>query len=56
VPITDTGTAISGIAAVRTRPRNRNTTAATSTKAISSVFTSSSIVEVTNTVVSQKIS
>ena len=56
VPMIDTGTAISGISVVRSLPRNRNTTIATSTKAMTSVRTTSSMVEVTNTVVSQNTS
>ena len=55
VPMIDTGTAISGISVVRNLPRNRKTTIPTSTKAMISVRTTSSIVEVTNTVASQNI-
>ena len=49
----DTGTATSGISVVRSLPRNRNTTSATRTKASTSVRTTSSMVAVTNTVVSK---
>ena len=52
----DTGTATSGIRVVRSLPRNRKTTIATSTKAMTSVRTTSSMVEVTNTVESQNTS
>ena len=52
VPISDTGTAIVGISVARHCPRNRKTTATTSTKASISVWMTSSMVEVTNTVVS----
>ena len=41
----DTGTATSGIRVVRSLPRNRKTTIATSTKAMTSVRTTSSMVE-----------
>ena len=41
---------------MRSLPRNRKTTIATSTKAMTSVRTTSSMVEVTNTVVSQNTS
>ena len=56
VPMIDTGTATSGIRVVRSLPRNRKTTIATSTKAMTSVRTTSSTVEVTNTVASQNTS
>ena len=56
VPMTDTGTATMGIRVVRRRPRKRNTTAATSTNAMNSVFTSSWMVDFTNTVVSKNTS
>ena len=49
----DTGTASSGIRVVRSLPRKRKTTTATSRKAMASVRTTSSMVEVTNTVESQ---
>ena len=52
VPMTDTGTATMGIRVVRRRPRKRNTTAATSTNAMNSVFTSSWMVDFTNTLAS----
>src|SRR5438045_6281162 len=54
-PMIDTGTAISGISVVRSFPRNRKTTIATSTKAMTSVRTTSATVDVTNTVASQNI-
>ena len=54
-PMIDTGTAISGISVVRNLPRNRKTTIATSTKAMTSVRTTSATVDVTNTVASQNI-
>ena len=53
VPMIDTGTAINGIRVVRSVPRNRNTTIATSTKAMISVSMTSRTVEVTKTVLSQ---
>ena len=53
VPMIDTGTATSGMSVVRSLPRNRKTTIATSTKAMTSVWMTSSMVEVTNTVESQ---
>ena len=56
VPMIDTGTATSGMRVVRSLPRNRKTTIATSTKAMTSVWTTSSMVEVTNTVESQNTS
>jgi hypothetical protein len=49
----DTGTATSGISVVCHLPRNRKTTSATSTIASASVRTTSSMVAVTNTVVSK---
>ena len=49
----ETGTAISGMSVVRNLPRNRNTTMPTSTKASTSVWITSSMVEVTKTVVSK---
>ena len=52
VPISDTGTAMIGISVVRSLPRNRKTTRATSTNASRSVWMTSSIVAFTNTVVS----
>ena len=53
VPMIDTGTATSGMRVVRSLPRNRNTTIATSTKASARVRTTSSMVAVTNTVASK---
>src|SRR5215469_16446983 len=53
VPMIDTGTATSGMSVVRQRPRNKNTTIPTSTMASTSVRTTSSMVAVTNTVVSK---
>ena len=53
VPMTETGTATSGIRVVRSLPRNRKTTMPTSTKASTSVWITSRTVEVTNTVVSK---
>ena len=52
VPISETGTAISGMMVARTEPRNRNTTMTTSTKASSRVFTTSWMLSSTNLVVS----
>ncbi len=52
----DTGTATSGMTVERSLPRNRKTTRATSTKAMTRVRTTSSMVEVTNTVESQNVS
>ena len=48
VPISDTGTAMIGMSVARQLPRNRNTTITTSTKASISVWTTSSMVSVTN--------
>ena len=53
VPTIDTGTATSGISVVLQLPRNRNTTRATRTMASAKVRMTSSMVEVTNTVVSK---
>ena len=53
VPMIDTGTATSGISVVRHLPRNKNTTTATRTIAVTSVRITSLIVSVTNTVESQ---
>ena len=53
VPMIDTGTATRGISVVRQLPRNRNTTRTTRTMASASVRTTSSMVEVTNTVESK---
>ena len=50
VPTMATGTARSGMSVVRSLPRNTNTTSATRTMASASVRTTSSMVEVTNTV------
>ena len=52
VPISDTGTAISGMRVARRLPRNRKTTMTTSTKASISVCTTSLMLSLTNTVVS----
>src|SRR5260370_40086538 len=52
VPMIDTGTATSGISVVRSLPRNRKTTIATSTNAIASVRITSATVVVTKTVLS----
>ena len=52
VPISETGTAMTGISVVRSLPRNRNTTMATRTNASTSVWITSSMVASTNTVVS----
>ena len=52
----ETGTAISGISVVRNLPRNTKTTKATSTMAMASVRTTSSIVALTKTVVSKNTS
>ena len=52
VPISETGTAMIGISVARSLPRNRKTTIATRTKASTSVWTTSSMVALTNTVVS----
>src|SRR5262245_25105451 len=54
VPMIDTGTASKGIKVVRTLPRNRYTTSATSTIATTSVCITSLIVAVTKTVESKK--
>src|SRR5690348_12503446 len=54
VPMTDTGTATSGINVVLSLPRNRKTTMATRMIAMTSVRTTSTIVAVTNTVLSKK--
>ncbi len=48
VPISETGTAISGISVARTAPRNRKTTRTTRTKASSSVSTTSWMLSSTN--------
>ena len=53
VPMIDTGTATNGMIVVRNLPRNRNTTMATRTIAITSVRTTSTMVAFTNTVVSK---
>jgi hypothetical protein len=53
VPITETGTATSGIRVVLSLPRKRKTTIATSTKAMTRVRTTSATVSVTNTVLSK---
>src|SRR5262249_20503399 len=53
VPTMDTGTATRGMSVVRNLPRNRNTTIATKTMAITIVQTTSSIVAVTKTVASK---
>src|SRR5262249_26631250 len=50
VPMTDTGTAASGISVVLSLPRNRKTTMATRMIAMTSVRTTSTIVAVTKTV------
>ena len=52
VPTNDTGTATIGTRVARSRPRNTNTTVATSTKASSKVVTTLWIDAVTKTVVS----
>ena len=52
VPISATGTAISGISVARKLPRNRNTTMTTRTNASISVWTTSSMLCLTNAVVS----
>ena len=49
----DTGTATNGINVVRTLPRNRNTTMPTRMMAMTRVRTTSTMVEVTNTVESK---
>src|SRR5437660_3978928 len=54
VPMTDTGTAANGMSVVRSLPRNRKTTRATRTIATTRVRMTSIIVDVTNTVLSQK--
>src|SRR5690349_1946125 len=54
VPITDTGTAASGISVVLSLPRNRKTTIPTRMIAMTSVRTTSTIVAVTKTVLSKK--
>src|ERR1700739_1276254 len=54
VPMTDTGTATSGITVVLSLPRNRKTTIATRMIATTRVRTTSTIVAVTNTVLSKK--
>jgi hypothetical protein len=56
VPTIETGTATSGMSVVRSLPRNRNTTSATSAKAMRRVRTISATVEVTKTVLSKKTS
>ena len=50
VPISETGTAISGIRVARKLPRNRNTTITTSTNASSSVCSTSAMLCSTNEV------
>ena len=52
VPISETGTAMIGISVVLSLPRNRNTTIATRTNASTRVWTTSSMLVFTNTVVS----
>ena len=52
VPISDTGTAISGISVARTLPRNRKTTITTRTNASISVCTTSLMLSLTKIVVS----
>ena len=52
VPTRLTGIATIGMMVARRLPRNTNTTATTSAKAISSVFSTSSIVEATNVLLS----
>ncbi len=52
VPISETGTAISGIRVARRLPRKRKTTITTSTKASTSVWITSSMLSLTKTVVS----
>ncbi len=52
VPIRLTGIATIGMTVARTLPRNTNTTATTSTKAIARVFTTSSMVDETNELLS----
>ncbi len=52
VPISETGTAMIGISVVLSLPRNRNTTIATRTNASTRVWITSSMLVLTNTVVS----
>ena len=52
VPISDTGTAISGISVARKLPRNRKTTITTRMKASIRVWTTSSMLSLTKAVVS----
>ncbi len=52
VPISETGTAISGMSVARKEPRNMKTTTTTSAKASSSVLMTSWMLSLTNTVVS----
>ena len=52
VPISDTGTAISGMSVARQLPRNRKTTITTRMKASTSVCITSSMLSLTKAVVS----